>query len=344
MEMRWMQGKGKWLAALTVVMLLGTGMTASASGSLKIRLENGTKNSWTDGIQVPTVTVNYSEESPEWSKAVDDWVPGKKITGTLHISGTYTRSDCTVYGGSLVSVKAEDGETAIKVSYTPVAKLESPETAGWSDNTKTAAAWKKVPFASRYQVVLYQEGGLWIRSLTTSSTSVDLKQYMETGKKYYYTVKAIPKNSAEEDYLKEGEVTTSDDSVIQDLGETKGVWSEYQNGKKYRGEDGNYFSDGWKMIDAKWYYFNQEGFAVTGWQYLGDKWYYMAADAQMTTGWQQVNGKWYYLNPDGDMATGWIQPKPGKWYYLYTDGSMAVNTTVEGIYQVDDTGLFMGQV
>ncbi len=339
--MRWMQRKGKWLVLLCAAMTLGTGMTASASGNLKIRLDNGNRSNWTEGIQDPTVTVNYSEESPEWSKKIDDWVPGKKITGTLRISGTYTRSDCTVYGGGLVSVKAEDGETVIKVSYVPAAKLECPESAGWSDNTKTKASWKKVPFASRYQVILYKEGGLWIKSLTTSSTAVDLLQYMDDGSKYYYTVKAILKDSSEKDYLEEGELTTSDDSVVQDLGETAGFWAEYQNGKKYRGEDGNYVVSSWRMIGGKWYYFNNEGYAATGWQYLGDKWYYMGSDAQMTTGWQQVNGKWYYLNTDGDMATGWVQSQPGKWYYFYSDGSMAVNTTIDGNYQIDGSGLWV---
>lgn len=341
--MKWMQRRGKWLILLCAVMTLGTGMTASASGSLKIRLDYGNRSDWTEGVQVPTVTVNYSEESPEWSKGTDDWEPGKKITGTIRISGTYTRSDCTIYGGGLVSVKTEDGETVIKVSYIPVAKLESPETAGWSDNTKTKASWKKVPFASRYQVILYKEGGIWIKSLTTSSTSVDLLQYMEDGNKYYYTVKAILKDSSEDEYLKEGEITTSDDSVVQELGETSGIWAEYQNGKKYRGEDGNYLISSWRMIGGKWYYFNNDGYAATGWQYLGSKWYYMGADAQMLTGWQKVNGKWYYLNSDGDMATGWIQPQPGKWYYFYSDGSMATNTTVEGIYHVDDSGLLVQQ-
>lgn len=339
--MKWMQRKGKWLVLLCAVMALGTGLTASASGTLKIRLDNGSKSDWTEGIQVPAVTINYSEESPEWSKYVDDWEPGKKITGTIRVSGTYTKTDCTIYGGTLVSVKAEDDETVIKFSYVPVAKLESPKEAGWSDNTKTKASWKKVPFASRYQVVLYKEGGIWVKSLTTSSTTVDLLEYMEGGYKYYYTVKAILKDSSEADYLKEGEPVDSDDSVIQELGETSGTWAEYTDGKKYRAEDGNYVTDQWKMISGNWYYFNSEGYAVTGWRYLDSKWYYMGADARMMTDWQQVNGKWYYLGSDGEMMTGWIQPQPGKWYYLYSDGSMAVNTRVDGNYQVDGTGLWV---
>lgn len=339
--MKWLQRKCRWLFLLCAVMSLGTCMTAFASGRLKIRLDNGNRSDWSEGVQIPSVMVNYSEESPEWSKAVDDWKPGKKIYGTIRISGTYERTDCKADGCRLVSVKPEGGETVIKVSFKPVAKLESTEEAGWSDQTKTKASWKKVPFASRYQVILYKEGGIWIKSLTTSSTSVDLSQDMEDGNKYYYTVKAILKNTEEEDYLKEGDLVTSDDSVVQEFGDTTGVWLEFPNGKKYRGEDGNFVSNSWRMIDGKWYYFNTGGFAATGWKYLGNKWYYMGSDAQMTTDWQKINGKWYYLNPDGDMAIGWIQPKPGKWYYLYSDGSLAVHTTIDENYKVNDSGLWV---
>lgn len=341
MQMKWIRRKSPWLMLLCTVIILGTGMTSSAALSLKIRLDHGDKSSWTEGIQIPTVTVNFSEETPEWSKDPEDWEPGKKVTATIRVPGTFTSSDSTVNGGTLVSVKAEDGESVIKVSYIPAAKLESPEKAGWSDASKTKASWKKVPFAHRYQIVLYKEGGIWVKSLTTSSTSVDLLQYMENGQKYYYTVKAILKDSSEEDYLKEGEPVTSDDSVVQVLGDTEGSWAEYKNGKKYRAEDGSYATNCWKMISGKWYYFNNEGFAATGWQYLGERWYYLDADSAMMTGWQQINGKWYFLNPDGDMAMGWIQPQPGKWYYLYTDGSMAASTTINGVYQVDSSGLWV---
>lgn len=341
--MKWIQGKRNWLVLLCAVMVWGLSMTASASGSLKITLDNGSKSDWTEEVQAPSVIINYSQESPEWSKDVDKWEPGKKVTGTVRVPGAYTRSECSISGGTVISISPEDDETVIKFSYVPVAKLGAPEKAGWSDSTKTKASWKKVPFASRYQLVLYKDSGVWTKSLTTASTSVDLLQYMKDGSRYYYTVKAILKDSSEENYLKEGDAIESDDSVVQDLGDTSGTWAEYTTGKKYRGEDGNYVVSSWKMISGKWYYFNADGYAATGWKYLDGKWYYMEADAHMVTGWQLLDGKWYYLNQDGEMMTGWIQPQPGKWYYLYADGSMAENTKVDGDYQVDSTGLWVQQ-
>lgn len=339
-RMKRIHGKGRWLILIGALMALSTGMTAMASGNVKIRFENAPKNSWTEEVKEPKVTVNYSEESPEWSKSPEDWVPGKKITATFTVPGTYKKSECSVYGGELLSVSSADEETTIKASYVPVAQLGSPESAGWSDVAKTRASWKKVPYASKYQLRLYRDS-IWLQTLTTSSTSLDLVKYLEDGYSYYYEVRAIAKNSSEEDYLKDGEFTISADSVVQELGETNGRWANYQDGKKYRDENGNYLVNSWQMIAGKWYYFNQEGYALTGWQYLGDKWYYMNGDAQMQTGWQQINGQWYYLNSGGDMVTGWVQAQPGKWYYLYSDGSMAVNTVVENIYQIDATGVWV---
>ena len=50
----------------------------------------------------------------------------------------------------------------------------------------------------------------------------------------------------------------------------------------------------------------------------------------MAIGWKYINNKWYYLNNDGSMKTGWLKDTDGKWYYLNTDGSMAVNTNIGG--------------
>lgn len=341
MQMKWIRGKAAWLVLLCMVMVMGMSITAGASGSLKIRLDHGGKSSWTEGIQIPSVTVNLSETSPEWNKDPEKWEPGKKVIATLRVPGTYSNSDCSVTGGKLISAKAEDGETVVKVSYVPVAKLAGTEKAGFGDAARTKATWKKVPFASRYQVVVYKEGGIWVKSMTISTNTVDLLQYMENGQKYYYTVKAILKDSSEEEYLQEGEPVISDDSVVQELGETNGAWAEYKNGKKYRSEDGAYAANTWKMISGKWYYFNGEEFAVTGWQFINDKWYYLGNDGAMLTGWQKLDEKWYYLNSNGDMASGWIQPNPGKWYYLNLDGSMASDTLIDGAYKVDSSGLWV---
>ncbi len=343
MEMRNLRGKGKWLLLLCAVLTLGAGsMTSMAAASIKIRFDNGNKRDWTEDITEPKVTINNSEVSPEWSQELEKWTPGKKITATFTIPGSYTRSSCSVYGGELVSARpSEDGdETVIKASYIPVVKLGAPETAGWSDSVRTKATWKKVPYASKYQLALY-EGDEWIKNLTASTTSIDLVEYMRDGYSYYYEVRAVAKDSAQEKYLQDGDIVASEYSAVQELGDTTGRWSTYQDGKKYREDDGNYVTSTWKMISGKWYYFNEAGYVQTGWVAVGGKWYYTDSDGVMQTGWQEIGGKWYYLNQTGEMATGWVQPEPGKYYYLYEDGSMASNTVIDNQYRLDVSGLWV---
>lgn len=339
--MKILRGKGKWLLMLSAVMALGVGSMTSAAGvTVKIRFENDRKSEWTEDIKEPRVTINNSEFSPEWNKDVGDWVPGKKVTATFTIEGEYVKSNCSVYGGELSSVKRADGETVITATYIPVAKLSAPETAGWSDSTKTKASWKKVPYASQYQLMLY-ENGEWIKTLKTNTTSIDLLEYMRDGYRYSYEVRAIAKDSSQEKYLLDGEYVGSNDSVIQELGDTKGRWSTYNEGKKYRDEAGNYVTSAWKMISGKWYYFNDAGYAMTGWQAINGKWYYMDTEGTMQTGWQQIGDKWYYFDVSGDMMTGWVQTAPGKYYYLYEDGSMASDTIIDGQYRLDSSGLMV---
>ncbi len=88
---------------------------------------------------------------------------------------------------------------------------------------------------------------------------------------------------------------------------------------------------GWSQIDGKWYYYDQDGNAVTGLQKITDTWYYFDNNGVMQTGWVSDGGKWYYMNSSGAMVTGW-QTVNGTWYYFKSGGDMAAGEWCGGYW------------
>lgn len=65
------------------------------------------------------------------------------------------------------------------------------------------------------------------------------------------------------------------------------------------------------------------------WKKDNKGWWYSEGKSWVT-GWRQLDSKWYYFEQDGYMKTGWLKDKDNKWYYLKNDGSMAYDTIVDG--------------
>lgn len=338
----------KYIGVMSMCFAMGMSLRSNAAeiNSLSINVKD---NYVTDGIAEPTITSNsgsYSLENVSWKYDAEDWKPGKKVELTLTVNSSgntfkdsYTRSSCRIEGADFISAKAEDDTTLlVRASYVPVVQLGDTERAAWSDANKTKAVWKKVAYATAYHLRLYEDDSLK-KSLTITTNSVDLTEYMRNGHSYYYEVRATAETTAEGRYLKNGQYVQSDDSIEPELGDTSGQWRNYTQGSKYRDESGNYVTNSWKMIFGKWYYFNPDGYAVVGWLNNNDKWYYLEQDGVMKTGWVQVNNTWYYLDASGVMQTGWLQTQPGTWYYLAPNGAMLTNTIVDG-YQLDSNGVW----
>ena len=97
---------------------------------------------------------------------------------------------------------------------------------------------------------------------------------------------------------------------------------------------------GWKIIDEKWYHFDEKGYMNIGWIQDGDKWYYLNDDGSMVVGWKEISGKWYYFDNSGMMKSGWLKDNE-QWYHLASDGSMdkGWNEIDSEWYMFDDHGV-----
>lgn len=360
----WKKGRVLCVAVLLLSFLAGMTSFAATSSSMLVRVylndnyEEGT-------ILEPTVSVSSGEiVDVSWSKDVEKWKPGSKVTLTLTVSGLDVSSGsyknrCRVSGGSLVSARASDGNLVIKLEYYPVVQLGMPSEAGWSSSKSMVAVWKKVQYATGYKVKLYRNDE-HIRTIRTSSTSLDLSEYLKADDRFYYEVCASAKDNDDKEYLKDGSYVTSENIVLdaEQIGDTEGKWKNYQSGKQYVLGDGTY-AKGWQLIAGEWYYFNEEGVMQTGWVQSNGKWYHMSStgemqtgtivledgstyflgtDGVMKTGWEQVGPvKWYYALPSGKMAVSCWQEIDGKWYYFNADGTMAYSTVIDG-YTLNSSG------
>lgn len=356
MKFGWKKALVGITAGLAVLGTVFSAYGATKVSNLSITVENNTE----DGILTePKISVSPSScelSQVQWSKDVEDWKPGKAVFGTLTITAASDREFESSYSGSKCSVSGADFRGAdadkedpevleVKIRYTPKVKLGVTEEAGWGDVKKTRASWKKVPYATQYEIRIYQDD-TWIKTLETTATSIDLAPYIKSEGDYYYAVRAKGKTTEERKYLLTGEYVNSEDTLTMDsdeLGDIGGSWQNDQKGRKYRLAAGGSPSSQWQMILGEWYYFDENGYVVTGWFEDKDKgfWYYMDDQGKMTMGWKEVQGLWYYFNTDGQMQTGWIQSNPGEWYYMNPDGSMAVDTVIEG-YSLGKDGRLIG--
>lgn len=119
-------------------------------------------------------------------------------------------------------------------------------------------------------------------------------------------------------------------------------WNKSQDGTKwwYCTDVNNeyYYKSEWKLIDNKWFLFNDLGFCVTNWVQQDNQWYYLEPiSCSMAIGWKEILNRWYYFNQSGVMQTGWIKDND-KDYCLYSSGEMICNCDYMG-YHFDSNGV-----
>lgn len=117
-------------------------------------------------------------------------------------------------------------------------------------------------------------------------------------------------------------------------------WKKDETGWKYKLPDGSFIANTWYEIafgnTKEWFYFNEQGYAITGWFQYNGNWYYLNLDAdgyqgKMITGWKFIGDKWYYFSekedgPKGAMLFGsWFQlsyKETAEWYHFASEGHM----------------------
>lgn len=107
-------------------------------------------------------------------------------------------------------------------------------------------------------------------------------------------------------------------------------WRYSPGGWWFQYNDGSWPSNGWHMIDYRWYLFDQGGHMLTGWYTDGNgyKFYLNPVDdgtlGSMRTGWQIVDGKAYYFNAmsDGSQGRLLVNTVTPDGYHVGADGAM----------------------
>lgn len=88
------------------------------------------------------------------------------------------------------------------------------------------------------------------------------------------------------------------------------------------------YADWYKNNDGSWNYID-EGAIVNGWKLIQSKWYFFDENGIMKTGWVNYEGNWYYMDQNGVMQTGMISVNE-KRYILDSNGKMLMGNVMYG--------------
>ncbi len=185
--------------------------------------------------------------------------------------------------------------------------------------------------------------GSWVTNKTGKRYKIAGKGYIKNcwvkidGKTYYFNAKGYVETDS---YRKGYRITKAGVRAAK----ATGKWKTTKNGKRYA-VSGAYLKKRWMLIDNKWYYFNEDGYAETNayrsgyhlsangvcspskvgkWMQNSKGWWYkLAGGSYLKSRWAMINGKWYYFDSKGYMVThAWVKgrwlSKNGAWIYQPT--------------------------
>lgn len=312
-----MKSRRQWCAVFTAAMLLSgcMAMTSFGAGRNKIttvrlevkdKMQPGSALGEDDELSVETKAENYSVGGWEIENTGYTWSrsdkPRVKVTLVTEDDNYFSVAkdqvklkgdEATVY-----SVNREEPQVLeIVLNLRPMYQRVGPVEDAWLEGT--VAAWTPAIGADHYDLYLYRDSRPVGSRKTTEDTSFDFGTAMHKEGEYYYKVRAVGADGAEEGKFTESEslsIGSSGHEAVSGKGEkplnnsecVPGQWLQNQKGWRWTAEDGTKPADEWALIDEKWYYFGADGYMVTGW-----------------IQWEE---QWYYLGPDGDLKTNDITP------------------------------------
>lgn len=204
----------------------------------------------------------------------------------------------------------ESTESSKKTEY----KVEIPTTEAEIDDINMENFVPEKSEEGRWQK---NKNGTWFFILNSTNEQAKSTAVMIGDKLYYFNDKGELEN--------EGWAKKSDDT-----------WGYVKNNKWFKGWiDEKYYTDetgmavGFKDIDDKTYYFDENGETKGGWVQVENKWYYASEDGIVQDGLVEIEGVTYGLDKKDGMLTG-IKELAGKKYYFNEDG-----TAGQGLVEVD---------
>lgn len=122
-----------------------------------------------------------------------------------------------------------------------------------------------------------------------------------------------------------------------------GTWKQNDKGWWYEYSDGSYESNGFRNIDGKDYYFDENGYMKAD-EFVQGKWFDHSGEASGEYQWTKDGNNWQYENNDGSKVKGNWAIIDGKWYYFDDDGNMVTGQVTIGgkSYSFGSDGSWLG--
>ena len=293
---------GQWVQNGAVVTSKSSGSSSSSAGDSLVKTL-AISCSPNKGNVTFSVSYTASLKGMNYTPAYDQWKAGQSVTANLTIEAKNgykfdSKTKFTMSNGSVISNTGDEKTRHITVTFKPSYTLANPGNFYISEYDEVLH-WDKVENASRYKVVIKEDGTTLYNNYVTNNW-ISLSSYG-----YYdgidITVQAC--NSG-----KSGTGISNSSAVKVPIGDeilSDGVF-KYSGGNIYYYEYDEKVKNEWREIMGYWYHFGKNGAADKGWYHDKDDsmWYYFDANGHMLHDTTTPDG--YQVNSSGQWVVNGV--------------------------------------